>query len=461
MKVHLGWVWLMAMPVTTSIATGCTNFRDHGGGLFGDAGQLGVDAAQGGSNGSTFGGGGPSTGGSAANGGGGVDGLTSTGGSAGGNGPGGAVIPGNGGSLGGPAGTPNVASGGSGGQGGAGALASSGGSGGSGGAGALASGGSGSGGNGGAVVLASGGAGAGSGGVANSGGAGLGGAIGGGGVSSGGTGGQACSSGATCVLAGGGIPGVQVDASQSCPGGYQGSDHILFSDPVTVTPICTGCTCTGAMACSMDFFSYIGPNYCLADASESSGDLAQTLSVTTDNPASACRSTYLTRWTSITGTESCAAAGTPVRPAFTWNQQTRFCPVAIPPPTCGGGDCLSKGASGASCLLLVGSVSCPKGTAATGTWYSSFSDTRLCAACSCAVASHGSCDGVIAGQATQGCPLAAIGGSTPKAGMDCHMPTDGISVLALHGKPTAPTCSASSTLTGTVSATGPMTICCL
>jgi hypothetical protein len=170
----------------------------------------------------------------------------------------------------------------------------------------------------------------------------------------------------------------------------------------------------------------------------------------------------LTPWTVTT--TGCAASGTPVKPPPIWGKSTKFCAAEKFNAGAGNGCavgqvCMPRGAAGRSCVLLDAMGQCPAGAAAD-TLYTGLDDARTCTACSCA--KQATCDN-----------LYVKFGSDYSCGVDYGHIKGGMATCAtqmygiyvpgyqLVGTPAPPTCTPTSTVTGTLTPTGARTVCCL
>ncbi|HMR76749.1 MAG TPA: hypothetical protein PKD61_16625 [Polyangiaceae bacterium] len=150
-------------------------------------------------------------------------------------------------------------------------------------------------------------------------------------------------------------------------------------------------------------------------------------------------------------------------PTPTWTQETRICSGATPAAgSCAPGQtCLPQpGAPYDVCVYRSGNMACPAGYTKKSTVYDGFADTRSCSTCSCGAASS-KCGGSV--RFTSGCSGFVI---THTSVSGCAIPAGGVNISTAHWAHYAPdpsgTCPASTpTLTGAITPTGEVTVCCM
>jgi hypothetical protein len=279
----------------------------------------------------------------------------------------------------------------------------------------------------------------------------------------------ACATPAQCVALDGtlGALGTQLALATACPAEANTARSLMNGLSGTA---CTGCSCgAGAtISCQADIYEYDTTASCM-DTTQT-GTYVHTLDVT--------EGCFTPAWQSLTGFilgvgtplfkslagGACLAAGVPRAGDPTWATTSKFCSVPSVGGGCGAGSvCLPRPvvASGA-CLLMDGARTCPASTRASS-WYSGFSDARVCGACTCGAPTGGDCGSMIIGVGTDhSCGDPPPNGYLRNASRSCYT---GIGVyspgLQFVGTPISPTCQPSSTESGALTPTGPETVCCL
>lgn len=250
-------------------------------------------------------------------------------------------------------------------------------------------------------------------------------------------------------------------AGSTCPPGTVADAQPLRQSPQTGS--CSGCSC-GA----------VSPTTCVATVSGWTGScsgtadppLNATVSSYTCNGA-ASQVTYNT-WAGFhavfsTTSGSCPANGTPTLSALSWGNSAVFCRIARTGKGCATGQlCVPRNDTQPTAPLCsqIPSGTCGP-TQTTQTWYTGASDGRSCTACTCN-ATGASCanvkvqfgnDYTCSGAGTTPSPL-QVGHNQTVCGY-AYAPQ-----AMLVGAPTSATCSASSTLQGTILPLGSTTLCC-
>ncbi|HET7542252.1 MAG TPA: hypothetical protein VFK05_20430 [Polyangiaceae bacterium] len=163
---------------------------------------------------------------------------------------------------------------------------------------------------------------------------------------------------------------------------------------------------------------------------------------------------------SSTPTSNCAKTGTPTASPPTWTDSNKFCSASAAGSGCSAGNVCVPTAPGSACLLASGSQECPATFPVKRALYTAYNDSRVCS-CSC-VGHGGACDNVFlnVSGASSGCT-----NSTALSGNGGLCLTNGTSNSQLgyffSGSATPPTsCDATNVVTGTLTPTGPQTLCC-
>jgi hypothetical protein len=157
----------------------------------------------------------------------------------------------------------------------------------------------------------------------------------------------------------------------------------------------------------------------------------------------------------------CTATGTPTAGAPIWTTTTRFCATTLRGGGCAAGSACVPAIPNTPqrCVMTAGSRSCPAATQRTD-WYTTYTGNFTCNPCSCGEPSGASCAGarIVVG---------SNGGCTNQtqvlgSGQSFCSPT-GIANpgIVFTGVPTAPTCVPMNSSSGSLSPSGPQTICCL
>lgn len=267
-----------------------------------------------------------------------------------------------------------------------------------------------------------------------------------------------------------GTVGASVATSAVCPTGAP-TQRALNSGLMATG--CTGCTCaqgTAALTCSAQIYGYgtaaEGTAMCTGNTG---GTLVATLTsaqaCTTPNWVSNTGFVYGIRATAFTGTPSgvCSPGGTATKGAPVWGATTKFCTVPAVGAGCPTGQvCMPRPVVAAgACLLMEGAKTCPAGLKQSA-WFTGFTDTRTCGACACGAPTGGDCASMLIGAGSDyTCPPSSVLGYVRSGDRLC-LPNGAYSPgLQFSGTPVAPTCAANSTVSGTLSATGPATLCCI
>jgi len=284
----------------------------------------------------------------------------------------------------------------------------------------------------------------------------------------------ACNGSTTCVPAAGStgfVPGAYVDPSLGCPVRFDAGESMINAmlDPGAG---CTGCSCGASVSCSANLYKYASQSACNLDLTTSAGALAGGISATlaagATNATTSCFAGTFDGTTEarvsayVTTSGPCVPSGTAKVTPSTWGASRKFCSAGSVGGGCSPGYvCVPKAAPN-HCVMALGTKACPAGyTKEPDAWYTGFSDSRSCSACTCGPQTPGSCAPLSVGfylgtttTCTAGIHRAlqsntkncTFGGSCGSAGFT--------------GTPTAPVCPPVSTQSGALTPTGAQTLCC-
>jgi len=259
-----------------------------------------------------------------------------------------------------------------------------------------------------------------------------------------------------------------VTAAATCPAGFNQSAPITVRSGPTGAA-CTGCSC-GPAAATCDNASVVT----YTTAAECQGDIApKATTPPTFTRADGCKvPQYMggflggIKVAPMTPTlAACTASGTPSPGAVTWASTTRFCATTLRGGGCPQGRVCVPKAPGLvpppPCLMYTGLRACPAGTTKlqNADWYTGSSDGRSCSACTCAGPTGGSCAGVTIHIGNDYTCSPNNGDLAPGTKM-CYPSTIYVPGLRIDGNGTAGSCAPRTTTSGTITPTGPRTICC-
>jgi len=286
----------------------------------------------------------------------------------------------------------------------------------------------------------------------------------------------ACTPSTVCVPAAGSngfVAGAYVDPAAGCPARFDAGGTAINA---TLNPGagCTGCSCIAGITCSANLFKYASSAACGLDALLTGGTIAggisSTLAAGTTTATASCLASTFTSTTQarigpyVATNLPCAPRGTPTLAPPTWGTSRKYCSAGSIGGGCSPGYvCVPKAAPN-HCVLALGARACPAGYTkdAAGSWYTGFTDTRTCSACTCGTQTPGSCTPLQASfyfgtSTTCNAGVHRSGGSGSQV---CTFSNDCASA-GFAGTPTPPTCPGVSTATGATTATGEQTLCCL
>jgi len=253
--------------------------------------------------------------------------------------------------------------------------------------------------------------------------------------------------------------GTALDEKAACPEGFRGAPSTVHGG-LSGGNGCSGCACISA--------------------DPECGPYTVTLSQSQDNCATpgpvvarytlyqfnaACAGTSVqSPWNYVTFTSTptfnCTNTGTPTLSAPTWTDSSKFCPASATGGGCAAGNVCVPKATGSACLLASGAQECPAQFPKKKPLYTAYADTRACF-CDCK-SRGGNCDQVTLN----------VTGTTPdcsdtvpvRSGGNACTGQDSASskfVRSISGKPSpATSCESLNVMDGTLTPSGPQTLCC-
>jgi hypothetical protein len=263
----------------------------------------------------------------------------------------------------------------------------------------------------------------------------------------------------------GGLVGILAGAGATCPTVYPNATALMKALQPTG---CTGCTCARpATSCSTTVSSFSTAAACSGGTPNTPSQLTPAMGCvkpewynTSLNSFGVMASAFMPSVSGACQPTGAAAPGTP-----TWGVTNRFCATSTIGGGCATGQiCVPVVPSPPQrCVLYDGARTCAAGQTADA-WYTSYSGTGNCSACSCTQTAAASCSAMrinIGSDWTCGpVPVAMI----TAGGQRACFPNNGIYEPGVEfvGTPTPPTCQATSTPgQGTLMQTGQKTLCCL
>jgi hypothetical protein len=159
---------------------------------------------------------------------------------------------------------------------------------------------------------------------------------------------------------------------------------------------------------------------------------------------------------------SCVAGGTPTLGTASWATTGRFCAATMVGAGCASGQICVPAATPSKCVMWEGLHTCQAATTTTY-WYTGFSDTRACGACTCGGPTGQSCSGMRIQVGTDYTCGPTVTATVSSGQRSCYSGTSGVYSpgLVFTGSPTQPTCAASAATSGALSPTGQKTLCCM
>jgi hypothetical protein len=263
---------------------------------------------------------------------------------------------------------------------------------------------------------------------------------------------------------------VYVDPVTACPAGFAGGETLINAvlDPGTG---CTGCSCRSSIQCSTNLSKYPSGLACSLGALSSNppliGPITMSYATGDARPTASCLAATFSNTTPpnigvyLKNDGACTPQGIPTRSTPSWAMARKFCSASNVGAGCSQGQVCVPRAAPNHCALAPGAQICPTGYTNGSAWYTGFTDTRACGACSCGTQTAGSCASLRASfySGTTVCNAAVTVSGT--SGQDfCSFGATACQSAGFGGTPTLPTCPASSTVTGSSTPTGDQTLCC-
>jgi hypothetical protein len=284
----------------------------------------------------------------------------------------------------------------------------------------------------------------------------------------------ACQATAVCVPDKNGAfaLGTELPAGGMCPAGYGGTSTDINTG-LNVNAGCSsaGCTCSATVGCLVDVYVYNSQAACTADINLTGGTFA--VSFTNSGPectAHAFAVGNTLRSHSTTTSNPCVPGGAPALVPPAWTMSNRFCAADAIGKGCQPGYVCVRKAATPSCVLSPGAAACPAQYTAVGSsWYTGFTDGRMCGACACGAQTAGDCTKDVNGNPLYtdiyfgGCG-SGINSSVPPNNQQCANPlnnADGAAGYQNGIQPKPPSCPPTSMVSGMLSATGEQTLCCM
>ncbi|WP_437693053.1 hypothetical protein [Sorangium sp. So ce176] len=267
-----------------------------------------------------------------------------------------------------------------------------------------------------------------------------------------------CAEGAVCLTAPTNFqPGALVDAAEPCPDGFTAGETLLFRG--LSGSGCEGCGCTpNPTDCAADLYLYAQTSQCEADEGLRGGTLAKRVGFPCDETPI---NNGFVSWGGVRAgpfevIQSCTATGTAIPAPARWAESKKFC-HASPGAGCGAGEvCAPKLTPAEQCALVSGSATCSGYARRESDWFRGYTDTRTCSSCAC-TASGGDCNYVRVelGNDYSCFDHAEMSQGSRYCGYAYSPPAH------LVGKPTNSTCTARTSLSGSLDPTGQSTLCCV
>lgn len=290
----------------------------------------------------------------------------------------------------------------------------------------------------------------------------------------------ACDTPAQCVMFDPslGSLGASIATTATCPAQASTARTLMSS---IVAAGCSGCRCgsEAGISCSADIYGYDTLAAC--NDPTQPGTLVHTLT-----PVEGC---FTPDWGAVaptgtgtplpgfiggvraplfqgTPTGACAPSGVAAPGTPAWSTMTKFCTLPAAGGGCGAGAaCVPRPVVAVGiCLLQDGTHPCPNGTRIS-TWFTGFTDSRTCGACTCGPPTGGDCGSMLIGIGSDfSCQVPPLNGYLRTASRSCFSTTSsGVYSPGLEftGAPIPPICQASAATVGMLSPSGPQTLCCL
>lgn len=273
-----------------------------------------------------------------------------------------------------------------------------------------------------------------------------------------------CADFATCLPTTDERAGVLVDEDEPCPEGFEGGETLVHRGLRPGT--CEGCGCdVGDTKCTGRLYTYATSGDCQGDIGLGGGTLlgVSATATCTMDPI------YYTDpggiRVVITAEPTCSVTGAPIPAAADWTTTKKFCRVSLAGGGCTADHvCVPKTKTpAAQCALVDGADACAGFGMTETDWYTGVDDQRTCGACLCS-ATGGNCDSVRVHLGNDySCQPTGVTLTNNERRCFGAFPNNApySPPVELVGTPTAPAgCTATSTPSGTITPTGPQTLCC-
>jgi len=266
----------------------------------------------------------------------------------------------------------------------------------------------------------------------------------------------ACNSTATCAPSSSHI-GALVPLSSACPTGFtNGGTLTLHQNPDKGK--CTGCGCSpGTTECRATITMFTSEADCKASKNGVTAVASSTSCPAAPQREGSWDGFQTSAFTVTPGT--CTASGSASLTPPTWTKDMRLCLTTTVGAGCQSGfSCVPAAPSGTNlCSEKSGSSSCQTGFSEQ-IFYDGFQDSRNCSSCSCS-RSGGDCNSVKIGLGSDwSCVDTKL--EPGKQGEDYCGLSSYSPPIRLVGASTPPTCTAQSTVGGSLTATGAHGLCC-
>lgn len=272
----------------------------------------------------------------------------------------------------------------------------------------------------------------------------------------------ACTPGAVCVDAPASSKlGVMVSNDTPCPEGFTGEELFVYRG-ITGGGGCAGCSCTPKPTdCTADLWYYTTPASCTNDVNQVNGTYAGEIGFAcTPNPVNNGGLNFEgARVGPWKVNQSCSVDGVAAPEPASWKETRKFCRATGVGAGCPAGKaCVPPADPVNQCALVSGSAVCEGYAFQQNDWFTGYSDTRSCGACSCK-ASGGDCNNVTLYIGSDYACDTGVDTPINEGGKVCksiYSPP-----ARLKGTPNESVCTLDTPFTGTLDPTGQSTVCCI
>jgi hypothetical protein len=233
---------------------------------------------------------------------------------------------------------------------------------------------------------------------------------------------------------------------------------------------CTGCSCRvpTVTSCTAPIYSFGTAAAC------SSSSTQGTLEVSSFSSTQACTTPSWVggMFGTILGVQagaftpvlngSCTPQGTATPGPASWATTSRFCATTTIGGGCTSGQVCAPVNNMPKCTMFDGARVCQSGTSMSA-WNTGATDTRMCGACSCGSPTGHGCSNMRINVGTDYTCSPQVTATVSSGQRYCYSSNGVYSPgIVFSGSPTQPTgCPASATASGSLTATGPKTVCCV